>query len=255
MKNQEYLLFLSSIGKKKPNTFIKKSDKCPFCDRENLSDIVDEEGPYILLKNKYPTLKDTDQFVLIETYECGFNMNEYSDEYMTKLFSFGIKHWFKMEDTNKYRSVIFYKNYGPRSGGSLKHAHMQIVGLKSINFYNDIEKENFLGAGILECRDLNVNISTSPLNGFTEFNVIMDDNLKSLSIFSKSVLKVIQFVLNDYFAICDSYNLFFYHYDKKVICKITPRFITSPLLIGYCIKQKSDNVNIIRDKIKEKYFK
>ncbi|WP_244835191.1 DUF4931 domain-containing protein [Clostridium sp. BJN0001] len=255
MKTDKYLLFLSNIGKNKPNTFIKKDDECPFCHREKLTDIIEEEGPYLFLKNKYPTLKDTDQFVLVETYECGFNMNEYSDTYLEELFSFGIKYWFKLEKSNKYRSVIFYKNYGPQSGGSIKHAHMQIVGLKNMDFYQNIEKENFSGVTVIAKDDFELNISTYPLSGFNEFNVIMNDNLKDLSIFSNSILKVIKFILNDYLVVCNSYNLFFYHYDKKVICKIKPRFVTSPLLIGYCINQKLDNADKIRNKLKEKYFK
>lgn len=65
MGNDKYLVFLNEINKDKPNEFKKINIKeCPFCNRETLTDVIDEDGPFVLLKNKYPTIKDTYQLVI-----------------------------------------------------------------------------------------------------------------------------------------------------------------------------------------------
>ena len=78
------------INDGKPNNFVNKDTECPFCDRKSLENIIDTEGPFIILKNKYPTIKDTCQLVIIESYECDTNMSKYSDEYMIELIRFSI---------------------------------------------------------------------------------------------------------------------------------------------------------------------
>ncbi|WP_416533183.1 DUF4931 domain-containing protein, partial [Klebsiella pneumoniae] len=35
--------------------------------------------------------------------------------------------WQLMEESGHYRSVVLYRNFGPLSGGSLRHPHSQIV--------------------------------------------------------------------------------------------------------------------------------
>lgn len=160
----------------------------------------------------------------------------------------------KLENSNKYKSVIFYKNYGKNSGGSLKHSHMQIVGLKNIDYRQNIVKDNFEGISIYDnkCR---VTLSHMPINAFTEFNIIINDELNYIDEFSSCILKTIKYILYDYFAECRSFNLFFYHYNKKIICKACPRFITSPLILGYKIKQISNKLEDIAEGLKNKYFK
>ncbi|MBW6409305.1 DUF4931 domain-containing protein [Clostridium weizhouense] len=252
--NEEYIVFLNDIGKEKPNSFKNEKTECPFCDRENLVDIIEEKGPFVLLKNKYATLQDTLQLVIIETYNCNSQMNDYNEEYMEELIKFGVKHWLKLEHDEEYKSVIFYKNHGPHSGGSIKHAHMQIVGLNNIDYKENLNERYFQGVGVYESKHCIVNLSDNPINGFSEFNVIIDENFESLDEFSRSIRKVVKYILNDYFAKCDSFNLFFYHWNKKIICKVTPRFVTSPLLLGYSLKQVSNSLEKIAGKLRELYF-
>lgn len=255
MEQEKYLVFLNHINRDKPNDFRKINVKeCPFCNREKLVNIIDKSGPFILLKNKYPTLEDTYQLVLIETYTCGTDMGEYDVEYMDKLIRFGVKHWLKLEVDNTYKSVIFYKNHGPHSGGSLKHPHMQIVGLKNIDYKLNVKDEYFEGIEIYKSEDCLVNLSNKPINGFTEFNIIIKDDLYALNELSYNIRKVVHYVLNNYFVKCDSFNIFFYHWKQKIICKITPRFTTSPLLLGYGIKQVSSVECDIADKLRTMYF-
>ena len=252
---EKYLIFLNDINKDKPNEFKNINIKeCPFCNRRELSDILDEDGPFILLKNKYPTLKDTCQLVLIETYDCKGNMSEYDNEYIKRLIRFGVKNWLSFEKDNNYKSVIFYKNHGSHSGGSLKHPHMQIVGLRDIDYRLDLKDCYFEGIEIYRVNCCTVNLSYRPISGFCEFNIIIDDNLSGLDELAKSLKKITHYILNNYFAPCDSFNIFFYHWKCKIICKITPRFSTSPLLLGYKIKQIPSAIDSIACKVKKLYF-
>jgi hypothetical protein len=255
MEKEKYLVFLNDINKDKPNEFQKINMKeCPFCDRDKLTDVIEEEGPFILLKNKYPTIKDTYQLVLVETYKCDTHMGEYSAEYMEKLIRFGVKHWLRLERSGEYNSVIFYKNHGPRSGGSLKHPHMQIVGLKDIDYRFKLKDEYFEGIEIHKSEECLVNLSHRPFNGFTEFNIIINDDLYGLNELAYNIKKVVHYLLNNYFVKCDSFNIFFYHLKERIICKVMPRFTSSPLLLGYGVKQISSCEREIVDKIKTIYF-
>jgi ATP adenylyltransferase/5',5'''-P-1,P-4-tetraphosphate phosphorylase II len=255
MEKEKYLVFLNDINKDKPNEFKKINMKeCPFCNREKLTDIIAEKGPFILLKNKYPTIKDTYQLVLIEAYSCDNDMGQYSAAYMEDLIRFGVKHWLKIEDSGEYKSVIFYKNHGPNSGGSLKHPHMQIVGLHDIDYKLKIKDEHFEGIEVHKSDNCLVNLSHTPFNGFTEFNIIIKDDLYALNELAYSLKKVVHYLLNNYFVKCDSFNIFFYHLNEKIICKVMPRFTSSPLLLGYGIKQISSCESEIADKLKFMYF-
>jgi ATP adenylyltransferase/5',5'''-P-1,P-4-tetraphosphate phosphorylase II len=255
MDEEKYLIFLNDINKDKPNEFQKINMKeCPFCNRDKLTDIIDEKGPFVLLKNKYPTIKDTYQLVLIETYTCESNMGEYSEEYMADLIEFGVKHWLKIEERGDYKSVIFYKNHGPNSGGSLKHPHMQIVGLQDIDYKSKMKDDYFDGIEVYKSDDCLVNLSHRPFNGFTEFNIIINENLYALSELSNNLRKIVHYLLNNYFVKCDSFNIFFYHLKNKIICKVMPRFTGSPLLLGYGVKQISSCEREIANGLKAMYF-
>jgi ATP adenylyltransferase/5',5'''-P-1,P-4-tetraphosphate phosphorylase II len=252
---EKYLVFLNDINKDKPNEFQKVNVKeCPFCNRDKLTDIIDEKGPFMLLKNKYPTIKDTYQLVIIETYKCDTDMGMYSEKYMEELIRFSVTHWLRIEESGEYKSVIFYKNHGPRSGGSLKHPHMQIVGIKDIDYKLRIKDEYFKGIEINKSDSCLVNLSHKPFNGFTEFNIIIDDDLHALNELSLNLKKIVHYLLNNYFVKCDSFNIFFYHIKGKIICKVMPRFTSSPLLLGYGIRQISSCEMEIVDKLKEIYY-
>ena len=252
---EKYLLFLNDINKDKPNEFANVNvNECPFCNRDELIDIIDENGPFILLKNKYPTLKDTYQLVLIETYTCEGDISKYNDKYIKNLIRFGIHHWLELEKSRNYKSVIFYKNHGPHSGGSLKHPHMQIVGLKEIDYRVKLKDDYFEGIDVYKSENCKVNLSDKPISGFSEFNIVINDDLSGVDELSICLKKIAHYILNNYFAPCDSFNIFFYHWKDKVMCKVTPRFTTSPLLLGYEIKQVPSCGETIANKLRELYF-
>lgn len=248
-----HLIFDSSIGKQKPNSLLNANTSCPFCNREALTDLLDTDGPIIWLKNKYPTLENTYQTVIIETDECHSELSEYSKDHLYKVISFGLTHWKEMIKSKKYKSVLFFKNHGPLSGGSLRHPHMQIVGLDSINYQDALLEKHFIGIPIEVKDEVEFNISQYPRMGFFEFNVIME-NEKGIQTFAEGIQIAAHYILNHFHRNCNSYNLFFYEFGGKTAAKIIPRFPTSPLYVGYSIPQVSNHIDDVVEKIKKIYY-
>jgi len=254
MSSNRHLKFLFNISKNKPNSIKDKKTPCPFCNKEGLTGIIDEEGPFILVKNKYPTLENTLQTVLIETSSCDVDITMYDNKYMRKLLKFGVNHWLNMEKSGDFKSVMFYKNHGPYSGGTINHSHMQIVGLKSINYKKLLKDEYFEGIIINESDGCVLNLSTKPKMDFTEFNIIIN-NINNLDKMADNIQKVVSYILNDFYVKCNSFNLFFYDWKDSIICKVIPRFITSPLFIGFSISQITNQTDEIVSRIQQLYFK
>ncbi|WP_110111655.1 DUF4931 domain-containing protein [Bacillus sp. CGMCC 1.16541] len=252
MKNS-HLIFNSSIGSKKPETIINRQNPCPFCDVHSLTNILAKDGSIIWLENKYPVLQDTYQTVIIETDECSSELSLYPKNHLYKLLSFGIKHWVEMLNSGEYTSVIFYKNHGPMSGGSLRHPHMQIIGLKHIECNSTVERSMFEGITIDKKGGVTFNLSSKPRVGFFEFNVLMN-NHDQLKHFADYVQIATHYVLNHFHRSCTSYNLFFYYFEDQIIAKILPRFATSPLYMGYGIPQVSNKIDVIADEVKRLYL-
>lgn len=75
----------------------------------------------------------------------------------------------------KFRSVVFYRNHGYMSGGTIHHPHSQIVGFKDYDYHQDIKPFHFVGPAIVEEDGLTVNLSQRPIIGFYEVNLILKD--------------------------------------------------------------------------------
>ncbi len=253
MVRTSHLVFDPSIGKLKPESIRNRATACPFCDRDKLVDILDVQGPLMLLKNKYPTLQDTFQTVLIETNSCEEEFSSYKKEHLYNLLDFAMRNWSKMISTGEFTSVIMFKNHGPLSGGSIHHAHMQIVGLKDIDYTEGIAPEQFEGLEIAQRNSVLFTLSTKPKMGFYEFNVIMKE-LVDLPILADFTQIATHYILNHFPAKCSSYNLFFYQLEGNIVVKIVPRFATSPLFVGYSIAQVAVNLEEITERIQELYF-
>ena len=236
-----HLEFNLSIGKQKPENIINTTASCPFCDRRNLEGIIAQDGSILLVKNKYPVLEGTVQTVLIETDECHSELSLYSREHLHKVFRFGIDRWEEMERQPAYQSVIFFKNHGPFSGGTIRHPHMQIIGLKNINYLDTVHPEHFTGLVIDSAGKVELNLSTKPRVGFFEFNVIMNGSAR-IDQLADYVQLVAKYILNHFHRNCNSYNLFFYRLNHSIAVKIMPRFVTSPLFIGFAIPQVSNRL-------------
>lgn len=248
-----YLGFNITIGQNKPENIINTTADCPFCDRSTLTDIIDQEDELLLIKNKYHVLQNSLQTVLIETEDCNSELSQYSKEHLYKLIRFGVKNWFKICDSKEYQSVLFFKNHGPFSGGTIRHPHMQIIGLKTADCYADLDPKEFEGIVIDTNHNVEFNVSTYPRIGFSEFNIVMNDN-EDLNQLADYIQIATHYLLHSLNARCKSYNIFFYLIDGLIRVKILPRFATSPLFIGYNIHLLPNNIQSIVDDVKKTYF-
>ena len=250
-----HLIFNLEIGKHKPENIINTAAHCPFCDRSNLTDIIEKRGSIWLVKNKYPVLEDTLQTVIIETEYCHSELSLYPKKHLHNVIAFGLEKWLEMINSRQFVSVIFYKNHGPYSGGTIRHPHMQIVGLKKLNCLDHIRPESFAGELISRQGGVELNLSTHPRMGFFEFNVILED-LAHQETLADYIQIGAHYILNKFHHACKSYNLFFYHWHGKIVTKIIPRFVTSPLFIGYSIPQVANHERRCQviQQIKDSYF-
>lgn len=252
MENK-HLYFNTSIGVKKPENYRNKEQACPFCAREELTDLIEVDGPIILLKNKYPVLENAYQTVLIETDDCHAELSTYSKEHLHRLIRFGLKHWLEMEESGGFKSVIFFKNHGPLSGGTLAHPHMQIIGLNDLDYKEKVEPEMFDGILIAEENGVRFTLSTKPRVGFYEFNMEMPE-FGYQERFAEYMQMAAHYILHHFPFRATSYNIFFHHFDGKIYAKVVPRFVTTPLYIGYGLPQVPNNLNWMADELKRIYF-
>ncbi|MBI0577604.1 DUF4931 domain-containing protein [Neobacillus cucumis] len=252
MKNS-HLLFNTSIGVQKPENIRNKQQACPFCDRDQLTDLIEVDGPIILLKNKYPVLVNAYQTVLIETDECHQELSMYSKAHLHRLLQFGLKHWREMEESGHWKSVIFFKNHGPLSGGTIAHPHMQIVGLNDLDYKEKVFEGVFEGIVIEETDGVVFSLSTKPRVGFYEFNVEMAD-AGYVEAFGDYIQTAVHYILNHFPFKATSYNLFFHHIHQRIFAKIVPRFVTTPLYIGYGLPQVPNNLEWMVEEVKKVYF-
>lgn len=249
-----HLVFNNQISRHKPNSHVNAAISCPFCDREQLEEILAEDGSILLVKNKFPVLEDTCMTVLIETDQCLSELSEYPKEHLYRLIRFGVREWKKMIDGGEYASVIFYKNHGPMSGGSLRHPHMQIVGLEHVDYREQVTPEQFEGLLIAEQPGVEFNISTKPRMGFFELNVILSDEAQ-LDRMSDYIQIAAHYFLNRFWFKCESYNLFFYQLENgRIAAKLLPRFVTTPLFVGYSIPQVASRIGEVAEQIREFYM-
>ncbi|MBQ7515973.1 MAG: DUF4931 domain-containing protein [Schwartzia sp.] len=245
------LHFDPAIGLRKPENIVHRKTPCPFCQRRDLAEIIDEQGEFMLLRNKYNILTDADQFVLLETKRCGRDMPDYTPEHMRALIRFGVRHWRRMQASGEYDMVILYKNHGHFSGGTMRHPHMQIVGFRHIDPTLTLDRDSFHGLPVLTRDGVEITVSTHPRVGFGEFNLIAPE--EALDPLADAIQTIVAFIVG-YFRKCeDSYNIFFYDYDGRIAVKVMPRFATSPLLIGYGIRLLPASLDKLIRKVRARF--
>ena len=251
------LVFQNRIARKKPENIRHTQGYCPFCDRDSLEGIIRTDGDCIWLLNKYRTLEDTMQTVLIESRNHDGDQSNYTTTENRHIFRFALECWGDMLRSGKYASVLMYKNFGPNSGGSLRHPHFQIVGLDHKNGYERVPANAFDGVDVYRSGERAINLSTHPVMGFVEVNTSIPETDAAgmadpgdIDWLADAVQQVICYMLESYHGRgCDSYNLFFYRVGKdglevseadgrgRIVCKVIPRWITSPYFVGYRISQ------------------
>lgn len=248
-----HLIFDSNIGSFKPESIVNTDAKCPFCCREKLVDIIAQDGPIVLLKNKYPVLRDTFQTVIIETEDCHSELSLYPKEHLHRVIQFGIEKWQEMIQSKEFASVLFFKNHGPCSGGTIRHPHMQIVGLRNIDYSDRISVKSLQGSIIHQVDGVELNLAKEPKIGFCEFNVRLS-NLNAVDKMADYIQIIAHYLLNHFHKRCNSYNVFFYYLEGQISAKIMPRLVTSPVFIGYSIPQVSSRGGEVIKEIQEIYF-
>ena len=244
-----------NLGKNKPRTLIDDAASCPFCDVAGLTNIIDRDGAIILLRNKYNVLKDAEQFVLIENDVCKSDMPDYTREHMRRLIAFGLKHWQRLLASRKYEEVLFFKNYGPLSGGTVRHPHMQLVGFPHIKRNLLFDEDEFCGIPVGKKDGVALNVATCPRIGFGELNIVPEKKF-SVATLADFIQICTDYLMKHFSAFCTSYNIFFY--DKagcgeEFLVKILPRFATSPLFVGYNIRFLPNNLEIVANEMREYY--
>ena len=244
-----------TLGKSKPRTLINEAAPCPFCDTANLKNIIEQDGSIILLRNKYNVIEGSEQFVLIEGDLCQGDMPDYSAEHMRRLTAFGIKHWRRMLKSGKYETVLFFKNYGPLSGGTIRHPHMQLVGFPQLNTDLLFDPKEFDGLPVAEKNGVALNVATYTRIGFGELNIVPEREC-DMDTLADFIQICVDYLMKHFNAHCHSYNIFFYDNGGKgdrFLVKILPRFATSPLFIGYNIHFLPNNLPSIVEELKEFY--
>ena len=238
-KEEEALIFLPLAANGKPQHLGSEKIGCPFCDYAEEENILKREKDILWILNKYQTLQDTFQTIIIESNDHNKDISTYTKDQNRELFTLAFNCWTETKKDPQFKSVLFYKNHGPLSGGSLKHPHMQIVGLKEMDGEKNIHSGNFTGIPVLSDKNVEINFSTMPVMGFLEINIVVDAEASgAIEHLADSIQKTVNYVLNTYHhGRCDSYNLFLFEHDGKYIAKLTPRFIVSPYFVGYRLSQ------------------
>ena len=248
------LVFQTGVSRHKPFTINAQDSACPFCDRSQLPPLIKEDGDILLVPNKYPILKNTTPLVLIETADCQSELSLYPRERLLRVFRMGFESWREMLADSRFRSVLFLKNHGPLSGGSLRHPHMQLIGLWDVDYQPNISLRDFSGPIIHEETGVRLTLSGEPRIGYTEFNLILADS-GAFDAFCILVQKTVQYLLWRFHdGRTTSYNLFFYALGGAVYCKVMPRYATTPVFIGYAIPQVTDNLEAVAEDFRQNCF-
>ncbi len=229
------------LGKTKPDTVHRHEKYCPFCDVKNLKNVLETRGHMIWLENAFPVLKDCWQTLIIETDDCDGEFSEYDPAYAVEMIRFGLEKWHQVQAMDRFRSVVFYRNHGYMSGGTIHHPHSQIVGLEKYDYHDDVKLYHLQGHPVLQSPGIEVNLSARPIIGFYEVNLILSDDAQ-LPLFVRYMQIVSHFMIHDFVWHNESYNIFFYTFpdDSKLYVKIVPRFLTNPLYVGYMIPQTAN---------------
>ncbi len=245
--------FNTDIGATKPENLVHAEAKCPFCDVEHLTDIIETDGDIIFLKNKYNVIEGADQFVLIEGSYCLSDMPAYPKEKMRRVIKMGVRQWQKLLASGRYEEVLFFKNYGLMSGGTIRHPHMQLVGFPKLNSELLFDEAELRGVVIAQSGGVELNISNCPRVGFGELNVVVEAG-GSLDAAADFLQIAVHYAMNHFNKKIQSYNIFFYHRGEKIFAKVMPRYATSPYFVGYNIHFLPNNIERIAKEIQEKYF-
>lgn len=252
----EYIDFYSHLASQKPDTLRSENAACPFCNRELLLSehgILDSDGDKVLMKNKYPVLENTLPLVYVETLGCGKDITNYPYPVLIDVVCYGLLQWEKLLDSGEFESVIFYKNHGPYSSGSILHPHMQMIGLYDKNPIKFLDFSALNGTVIQQEKGFEWSISHFPFSEGLEFTIRMNDRIGILN-FAQAIQYSTHYIVNHYSAKYKSFNLSFYRVNDEIIVKVMDRRPVTPLLSGYRLSQVPNNMEEIKTHIQQLYL-
>lgn len=266
MKHQIH--FDISQKKLKPNTVSDQSATCcPFCKRELIkleNNVLAEEKGRLLIENKFPVLSNCYQTVFVESYGCHDDLSNYSKDNLYTVLQFGLVQWLKMSENPTFQSVLYIKNHGRYSGASIHHPHMQIIGLKDIDYRESIQLDQFEGIPIGMKNSFEWNISTHPSSEFYEFNTSISKkqfqdylngiNSEPFHSFANAIQNTVHYILNVLNPNFRSYNLAFYEFEDRIYAKIISRgfgngAVNSVFVLAYNISQTPNNLKDIAEEV------
>lgn len=244
------LIFDIAMGRAKPENIRNQEAPCPFCAVDKLTNILAREGNIIWLMNKYPVLKGTWPTVIVESNDCHGEFSRFAPEEAARVLDFSLRKWQETIHRKEFKSVLYLKNYGPMSGGSLRHPHSQIIGLRDYDYREDIHPYHFEGWTISESSDILTTLSTHPIIGFFEFNFRFTPEV-SVQHLAGQLQGILRYLIKDFSRYSTSYNIFLYDLGAPYYyAKIVPRYLTSPLFVGFGISQVCNEeraAQVIRD--------
>lgn len=253
MSNNITPLYLDmKMARGKPNTFKEGSPAlCPFCDKDSLYEarqVLEEKNGVLWIDNKFPTLKYTKQTLIIEHPNCSEDLTTYSSEHANFLFDFAFEKRRQMLESGEFKDVIFFKNHGWLSGGSVKHEHMQLVGLEDVDYPEHRILESTNGPTVYSNESLKVTVSSVPLSEIYEFNVVWTDAKHDYVKWIQNTLRFLKVFWGGKF---DNYNLM-YHQEKGVnVIKIVPRHPESIYLLGFGLHQAPTDAEEVAKEFKQ----
>lgn len=248
-----HIPFKANIGKNKPNTLINREFKCPFCDRIALRKegrVISETDEFLIVKNKFPVIENTFPTVIVEHNSCDEHIGTYSIDYLTRLLKFSLDFYNDLESSGSYKSVLFMKNHGIFSGGSIKHPHMQIIGFTQDSYKENLKDSDYEGVNILSNELIDWNFSNKPRSEFYEINLTLKDKTE-LEIFATYLQKSVNFTLKQLNKKYKCYNLAFQINEDSITVKIISRGPTSILLLGFGIHQTPNNLEQLAEQLRE----
>ena len=195
------LLFNIAMGRTKPENIRHKDADCPFCHPEQLTDILAQDGSIIWLMNKYPVLERTWQTVIIEGDDCHSEYSRFPLDKAEHVLSFSLEKWQETMARPESTSVLYFKNYGPMSGGSIRHPHSQIVGLYDYNYREDIKEYHLDGWTVGETDAYRITISDKPIIRFFRIQHSVRSSLPSTSTSTPHSTNLTIFV-GRFFTVC-----------------------------------------------------
>lgn len=267
-----YLHISLEKTKNKPSTVQNNALPCPFCQTASVkatNTVLAEQDSMLLIENKFPTMEKAYQVVFVETNNCEETLANYPKETLYRVLAFGLKQWLELTENPDFSSVLFFKNHGKYSGASIYHAHMQLIGLKDVNYRDMLQPEHVEGIPIYQDETIQWNISTKPRNEFYEFNIklkkeevlssLKEEKTTSFQQFCTLIQWNIQYILEIICNQSQSFNLAFYEMKEEIVVKIIPRNVgngghySAPFL-AYGIACVPVNIDQVAEDIKKRYL-